>query len=51
MKCFGKNLWGQLGRDDTEHHGDGEGEMGSGLDPVDLGGKKATAIAAGEEHT
>lgn len=51
VKCFGKNYAGQLGYDDTENRGDEEDEMGSKLDEVDLGGKKATAIAAGEEHT
>eukprot|EP00903_Cladosiphon_okamuranus_P005702 g5662.t1 len=51
VKCFGKNYAGQLGYDDTENRGDDEGEMGDNLDIVDLGGKKATKIAAGEEHT
>lgn len=51
VKCFGKNFSGQLGLDDTEHRGDDVGEMGEDLDPVNLGGKQALAIAAGEEHT
>lgn len=51
MKCWGKNFSGQLGLGDDEHRGDNSGEMGDDLDEVDLGGKQASAIAAGEEHT
>lgn len=51
VKCFGKNFAGQLGQDDTDNRGDNDDEMGDNLDPVDLGGKKASAIACGEEHT
>ncbi|CAN0212636.1 unnamed protein product [Pylaiella littoralis] len=51
VKCWGKNFSGQLGLGDDEHRGDNSGEMGDDLDEVDLGGKQASAIAAGEEHT
>ncbi|CAN0045974.1 unnamed protein product, partial [Hapterophycus canaliculatus] len=51
IKCFGKNFAGQLGLDSTENIGDNEGEMGEALRTVNLGGRKASAIAAGEEHT
>lgn len=51
VKCFGKNYAGQLGLGDTVNRGDDAGEMGDNLDTVNLNGKKATSIAAGEEHT
>ncbi|MFN3217003.1 MAG: hypothetical protein ACE367_10945 [Acidimicrobiales bacterium] len=48
LKCWGDNLYGQLGYGDTFHRGDQVGEMGDGLAPVDLGpGRTATAITAG----
>ena len=51
VKCWGAN-GGQLGLGDTTNRGDGPGEMGDALPPVDLGtGRTATAIAAGGAHT
>jgi E3 ubiquitin-protein ligase HERC3 len=50
VKCWGQNDGGQLGQGDTSNRGDEPGEMGDALLPVDLG-RKATAIAAGEDHT
>ena len=48
VKCWGFNLWGQLGLGDTAHRGDGSGEMGAALPAVDLGtGRHAVQIDAG----
>ena len=52
VKCWGDNGTGQLGQGDTADRGDGPGEMGDNLAPIDLGtGRTATAIAAGAGHT
>ncbi|MDP9463854.1 MAG: fibronectin type III domain-containing protein, partial [Actinomycetota bacterium] len=52
VKCWGNNFFGDLGYGDTEPRGDGPGEMGNNLAPVDLGaGRTASAITAGSEHT
>ncbi len=51
-KCWGLNDAGQLGMGDTNQRGDGPGEMGNSLPPVDLGtGRKAVELKAGGEHT
>jgi alpha-tubulin suppressor-like RCC1 family protein len=36
VKCWGDNSAGQLGQGDSDHRGDGGGEMGDALDPVSL---------------
>jgi len=46
-KCWGQNYDGQLGYGDTNHRGDGAGEMGDNLPAIDLGtGRTATQIFA-----
>jgi alpha-tubulin suppressor-like RCC1 family protein len=37
VKCWGDNYFGELGLGDTNNRGDGPGEMGDALPPVDLG--------------
>ena len=52
VKAWGYNSNGQLGQGNTNHIGDGSGEMGDNLPAIDLGtGRTATAIAAGAYFT
>ncbi len=52
VKCWGANSNRRLGLGDTDHRGDGPGEMGDALPAVPLGtGRTATQIAAGDYHT
>lgn len=51
VKCWGRNAFGQLGLGDTDHRGDGPGEMGDALPAADLGsGRTAWALSAGSGH-
>ena len=52
VKCWGHNTYGQLGQGSTTWLGDGPGEMGDDLPPIDLGtGRTAAAISAGDVHS
>jgi alpha-tubulin suppressor-like RCC1 family protein len=52
VKCWGWNLYGQLGQGNTDDIGDNSSEMGDNLTSIDLGtGRTATAIATGYQHT
>jgi hypothetical protein len=52
VTCWGDGQGGRLGNGGTAKIGDGPGEMGDNLAPVDLGtGRTATAISAGVDHT
>jgi alpha-tubulin suppressor-like RCC1 family protein len=52
VKCWGFNLFGQLGLGDTLYRGGEPNQMGDNLPAVDLGkGMKAAAITAGSYHT
>src|SRR5690606_15496113 len=48
LKCWGSNLYGQLGQEDAEHRGDDPGEMGDDLPFIELGhGRTVRAFVAG----
>ena len=48
VKCWGRNLYGQLGRGDIAHLGDDE--VPADFSPIQLGGV-ATSITTGDYHT
>ncbi|MBI3978179.1 MAG: tandem-95 repeat protein, partial [Chloroflexi bacterium] len=51
VKCWGYNITGGLGQGDSSNRGDGPGEMGDALPPVDLGtGRTAVGITVGSGH-
>ena len=51
-KCWGHNLFGELGLGDTQHRGDDGTEMGNSLPSVDLGsGWTVVEVAAGYRHS
>eukprot|EP00961_Rhodomonas_salina_P233191 3151278-Rhodomonas_salina.2 len=48
VKCWGQNVWGQLGLGDTHDRGDNPGEVGDALPAVELGtGRTAVSVAGG----
>jgi len=52
VKCWGDNMYGQLGQGDADERGDVAGQMGINLLPVDLGpAKTAKAIRAAGQHS
>eukprot|EP00903_Cladosiphon_okamuranus_P006618 g6465.t1 len=52
VRCWGKGFRGQLGRGEYYARGKYPGEMGTGLEAVDLGTNvSATSLAAGNDHT
>lgn len=52
LKCWGRNLEGQLGLGDSANRGDGPGEMGAALPAVDLGaGRTCVGISAAALRT
>ncbi len=51
VKCWGYNLFGQLGLGNTNNRGDGAGEMGDNLPAVSLGtNRTATVVSVGGLH-
>ena len=52
VKCWGYNVYGQLGQGSMVNVGDAPNEMGDNLAAIQLGsGRTATAIAAGTYHS
>jgi alpha-tubulin suppressor-like RCC1 family protein len=52
LKCWGRNIFGQLGIGSTADMGDNTGEMGTGLAPVSAhSGATVLSVGAGVDHT
>lgn len=52
LKCWGNGSFGALGTGDSNSRGDGPGEMGRHLPPVDVGAcRTVKSVAAGGNHT
>ncbi len=51
VKCWGDNIWGQLGQGNTATRGDQANELGDNLPAINLGtSRTAQAIATGRYH-
>jgi len=51
VKCWGGNIFGQLGLGDTQPRGDAANEMGTNLPPLDFGaGRSAVELTVGANH-
>ena len=51
-KCWGGNMYGQLGYGDQTNRGDDQGEMGASLSAIDVGeGRTVASIDTGFYHT
>ena len=51
LKCWGNNMWGQLGLGDTINRGVSPGQMGDALPAVSLGtGRTAVAVSSGRDY-
>jgi alpha-tubulin suppressor-like RCC1 family protein len=51
LRCWGSGWQGELGLGSTDTIGDGPGEMGAALPPVDLGDQAVVDVTAGDHHT
>lgn len=52
LKCWGDNIWGELGYNHFDRIGNSPGEMGDNLAAIDLGsGRSALAVAACDRYT
>jgi len=51
VKCWGGNLFGELGLGDGESRGRKPGQMGDALPALDLGGGKVVELVAGAAHS
>ena len=51
IKCFGDNLYGQLGYGDTNDRGDESNEMSDYLPYVNLDGDNVASVHVGEDHS